>query len=128
MSMVAKLSSTLMHLGYHQSKTDYSLFSHHNSTTITLILVYVDDLLICGNFMDKINSLRKILCSTLHMKDLGSLRYFLGLEVDRNDTGIFLCQRKYTLDIIKEYGLPNAKPLLLPKESNLILTNKGGLL
>lgn len=85
----AKLSSTLIHLGYHQSKTDYSLFIHQNSTTITLVLVYVDDLLICGNFMDTINSLKKMLSSTFHMKDLGSLRYFLGLEVDRNDTGIF---------------------------------------
>jgi hypothetical protein len=38
------------------------------------------------------------------MKDLGSLKYFLGIEVDRNSIGIFLCQRKYTLDIITEAG------------------------
>lgn len=77
----AKLSLTLIHLGYHQSKTDYSLFIHHNSTKITLVLVYVDDLLICGNCMDTIDSLKKMLSSTFHMKDLGSLRYFLGWKL-----------------------------------------------
>ena len=79
--------------------------------------------------MDSINSLKQMLSSTFHMKDLGSIRYFLGLEIDRNDTVIFICQRKYTMDIIKEYGLANAKPLSLPMESNLKLTtDKGELL
>ena len=39
------------------------------------------------------------------MKDLGPLKYFLGIEVARNASGRFLCQRKYTLDIISEAGL-----------------------
>ena len=43
------------------------------------------------------------------MKDLGKLKYFLGIEVARNPDGIFLCQCKYTLDIISEAGLFGAK-------------------
>ena len=39
------------------------------------------------------------------MKDLGALKYFLGVEVARNPEGIFLCQRKYVLDILSEAGL-----------------------
>ena len=52
------------------------------------------------------------------MKDLGKLKYFLGVEVARSPEGIFLCQRKYDLDIIFEAGLFGAKPAAIPLEQN----------
>ena len=52
------------------------------------------------------------------MKDLGALKYFLGIEVARNSKGIFLNQRKYTLDIIAEAGLLGAKPVSILMEQN----------
>ncbi|KAL8144972.1 hypothetical protein AgCh_003258 [Apium graveolens] len=113
----SKLSSTLLKIGYKQSKTDYSLFLLNKYDSITAILVYVDDLLISGNCQATIDSLKAMLSSTFHMKDLGKLRYFLGLEIDRDATGIFMCQKKYTLDIIEEFGLTTAKPVLLSMDS-----------
>ncbi|XP_057526256.1 uncharacterized mitochondrial protein AtMg00810-like [Amaranthus tricolor] len=52
------------------------------------------------------------------MKDLGPLKYFLGIEVARSSAGLFLCQRKYTLDVISETGLLGAKPSGFPIEQN----------
>lgn len=52
------------------------------------------------------------------MKDLGPLKYFLGIEVAKNSTDLFLCQRKYTLDIISEVGLLGAQPIGFPLDQN----------
>ncbi|CAA7034324.1 unnamed protein product [Microthlaspi erraticum] len=52
------------------------------------------------------------------MKDLGKLKYFLGLEIARGPEGIYVSQRKYALDIIVEAGLLNAKPCSVPTELN----------
>ena len=60
------------------------------------------------------------------MKDLCELRYFLGLEIDRSSAGFFVSQKKYTLDLLREYGVMGAKPLQLPMDPNLKLTADKG--
>lgn len=102
------------------------MFIHHANTFITLVLVYVDDLLISANCSSSIVSLKALLCKTFHMEDLGSLTYFLGMEIHRDESGIFMCQKKYTLDIIKECGISNARPVLLPMDNHIILTAETG--
>ena len=56
------------------------------------------------------------------MKDLGHLRYLLGIKVDRSSKGIFLSQSKYTTDLLKEYKMTHSKPLKLPLDPNTKLT------
>jgi hypothetical protein len=82
------------------------------------VLVYVDDLIISGNNHKEIESFKSYLSTCFHMKDLGHLKYFLGIEVARNSNGIFLCQRKYSLDIITETGLLGAKPVGFPLDQD----------
>lgn len=63
------------------------------------------------------------------MKDLVPVSYFLGLEIDRSNACFFVSQRKYTLDLLKEFGVMKATPLKLPMETNAQLTpDKGELL
>ena len=122
----SKLSLTLLDFGFVQSKADYSLFTKVTHNTITLVLVYVDDLLLSGNNLDTLNQLKELLCLSFHMKDLGELSYFLGLEIHRTTADFFVSQRKYTMDLIKEYGMENAKPLQLPMDPNIKLTPTTG--
>ena len=84
-------------MGFVQSNSDYSLFTHSQGTSFTVLLVYVDDILLTGNNLDCVNSLKKLRDDRFGLKDIGSLRYFLGLEVARTDAGIDLTQRKMHL-------------------------------
>ncbi|CAH9141796.1 unnamed protein product [Cuscuta epithymum] len=114
----AKLTAALKKYGFSQSYSDYSLFSLHHGSVHLHVLVYVDDLIIAGNDSSAIAKFKSYLNACFHMKDLGLLKYFLGIEVARNSKGLFLCQRKYTLDIISEAGLLGAKPVYFPMEQN----------
>ncbi|XP_021740416.1 uncharacterized protein LOC110706773 [Chenopodium quinoa] len=82
------------------------------------VLVYVDDLIISGNDSSAISTFKSYLSDCFHMKDVGVLKYFLGIEVARSPEGIFLCQLKYTLDIVAESGLLGARPAGTPIEQN----------
>ncbi|GKA56068.1 cysteine-rich receptor-like protein kinase 8 [Tanacetum coccineum] len=123
-----KLSSDLVEFGYTQSKTDYSLFVKKEGSSFTLVLVYVDDLLITSNDQIQISTLKAQLSSIFHMKYLGELNYFLGLEVCRSSQGIFISQHKYTKVLLKEWGVLNNKPYKLPTDPNLKLQADVGIL
>lgn len=58
------------------------------------------------------------LAMSLKIKDLGELKYFLGIEVARSKKGIFKCQRKYTPDLLEEMGMVGAKLVDTPIEQN----------
>ena len=79
-----KFQHALSHLGFHPSSYDPSMFLHHASTGITILLVYVDDIIITGTDADMIHQLQASLHESFHMKDLGPLNYFLGLEVHQS--------------------------------------------
>lgn len=60
------------------------------------------------------------------MKDLGELKYFLGLEVARLAQGINLCQMKYILELLSDTGMLGSKHVKTPLEQNLRLSKNEG--
>lgn len=88
--------------GYHQSNSDHTLFLKRVKDKITALIVYVDDMILTGNDPDEVKALKEHLSNEFEMKDLGYLKYFLGIEVSRSKGGIFLSQRKYIMDLLKE--------------------------
>ncbi|CAA7059477.1 unnamed protein product [Microthlaspi erraticum] len=112
------LQTALLDYGFRQSTSDYSLFSLVRGDSEIYVLVYVDDLLFGGNDTALLSAFKSYLSSQFHMKDLGTPRYFLGIEMARNAEGFFLCQRKYCLDIISEAGLLGCRPTDIPLAPN----------
>jgi hypothetical protein len=122
----SKFSTTLIQKGFHQSISDYSLFTFKSNHTTIFVLVYVDDIIITGNNEDAISDIKKFLAQAFSIKDLGNLSYFLGIEVSRSKKGIFLCQRKYTLDILSDSGMTGCRPSDFPMEQHLRLRPNEG--
>ncbi|XP_075098999.1 uncharacterized protein LOC142175892 [Nicotiana tabacum] len=96
-----KLTTILQTFGFSQSYLDYSLFIKQASGK----LVTKDDLQ-----------------SSFKIKDLGELKFFLGIEFTRSDKRILMHQRKYALELISDLGLAGSKHVHSPIEQNLKLT------
>ncbi|GJT62415.1 ribonuclease H-like domain-containing protein [Tanacetum coccineum] len=120
----AKLTSTLIENGFSQSKSDYSLYTKSDKGVFLALLVYVDDIIITGNSVSEIEKFKVFLKSKSMIKDLGKLKYFLGIKVVDTDKGICLNQRKYVLDLLSEYGMLACKPAKTPLMSKLVISNE----
>lgn len=85
---------------------------------MTALIIYVDDMILTGSDTFEIKELKKYLSREFEMKELGDLKYFLGIEVIRSHQSIFLSQRKYVLDLLADTGMLDCKPTETPIEEN----------
>lgn len=102
------------------------MFILHNSSYFTAILVYIDDIILTGSSSSHLISVKEFLASKFNLKDLGHLNYFLGLEIARSPSGIYIHQRKYALNLLSNTGLLAAKPSKIAMESKLSLSTTSG--
>jgi hypothetical protein len=116
----------ILQLGYKQSNADHTMFYKRNVSRVSILIVYVDDIVITGDDDAGIRDLKLHLTREFEVKDLGQLRYFLGIEVSRSSKGIYLSQRKYILDLLSEVGMLGCRPALTPIEQNHRLTSESG--
>lgn len=92
----------------------YNLFVKVSGASFTALLVYVDDIVLAGNCISEIQFVKTFLDKKLCIKDLGHLRFFLGLEIARSKSGILLNQRKYTLELLEYAGTLDSKSAATP--------------
>src|SRR3954470_14753144 len=70
-----KLSGSLLSIGYKHSLVDYSLFTKYNHSSFTVLLIYVEDIVLVGNDFAEISFVKIYLNNSFKIKDLGSRRY-----------------------------------------------------
>lgn len=119
--MVLKFSSTLTSLGFQTSHADHTLFIRNVKGVYVAVLVYVDDIVIASNNDEAVEKLKNDLKQSFKLRDLGPLRYFLGLEIARASHGISICQRKYILELLDETCLLACKPSTIPMDPSIKL-------
>jgi hypothetical protein len=114
-------------ISYKQSNVDHTLFYRRSGDILTILIVYVDDIIIIENDDKEIDKLKQQLAKEFEIKDLGLLRYFLGIEVSWSTKGIYIyiSQRKYILDLLSETRMIGCRLASSPIETNHRLTKKG---
>ncbi|XP_028965083.1 uncharacterized mitochondrial protein AtMg00810-like [Malus domestica] len=115
----SKLSSVLEATGFTTSHADSSLFVRTGISGNLVVLIYVDDLIITSDNIEEINALKSSLHQQFAIKDLGILKYFLGIKMATSSKGLFFNQMRYVLDLLDEVGMLNCKPASTPLVSRL---------
>ena len=116
------LDSKLQGVGLTASVAEPCIYFINQNDTFILVLVYVDDILITGNDMCKINEIKEQLKIEFETRDMGEAKFCVGIEIVRRRNEITLIQRKYINDALKRYGMYDAKGVNTPGNVNEQLT------
>ena len=111
-----------MSLGFTKSKEDSNLYYKVEDDRIMILLVYVDYLFLTGK-EKLISECKKNLMTEFEVKYLGMNHYFLGLEVWQFPDEIFLNQGKYSVEIIKRFGMLDCKAMTILMVTKVKLLN-----
>ena len=90
------------------------------------MIVYVDKIILTNDDVEEMDRLKKTLSTEFELKDLGALRYFLGMEVAMSKNGITVSQRKYILDLLNKTGMSGCRPVDTPIDPNVKLREDKG--
>ncbi|KAL0358383.1 UNVERIFIED_CONTAM: Retrovirus-related Pol polyprotein from transposon RE1 [Sesamum angustifolium] len=123
-----ELTSRLLDFGFIQPPHDNCLFLKDSGDNFVVLLVYVDDILLTGASESNLTAVKEYLDRLFTIKDLGTAKYFLGLELTRSSHGLHVTQHKYLQDILLDASMTDAKPASTPFPPGLKLTLDGGSL
>ena len=94
---------------------------HSSPRGRTLLLLYVDDMIITGDDPEYIAFVKAHLSEQFIMSDLGPLRYFLRIEVLSTSDGFFISQERYIHDLLARVALTDERTVETPMELNISL-------
>ena len=122
-----RFSDVVLSIGFTRCQSDHTCFIRRRSDgKCTILSVCVDDIIITRDDTSGFADVKKQLGTSFDVKDLGSLRYFLGIEVARSCHGISLFQCKYVLDLLYDTGMMGCRPASTPMDPNLKLSSVSG--
>ncbi|KAL2232977.1 UNVERIFIED_CONTAM: Retrovirus-related Pol polyprotein from transposon TNT 1-94 [Sesamum indicum] len=107
-----EFTKKLEEYGFKQSASDHCLFIKVTTGGFLALLVYVDDILVMGLAKELIMDVKRYLYGLFTIKDLGYVKYCLGLGITQSPKGMSVAQHKYMQDIVSDTGMVDAKTAL----------------
>ena len=109
------LHKFLIDQNFKQSVADPCLYTKLEKDVMSMILIWVDDLIICSSNDDVLNTIKKSLKDQFQMKDMGQLSWFLGIEFTFDSEGnVKMSQRKYCERILERFHMMECNPKSVP--------------
>ncbi|GKB65777.1 putative ribonuclease H-like domain-containing protein [Tanacetum coccineum] len=115
------LSTYLLENGFRRGTIDKTLFIKKDKGDILLVQVYVDDIIFGSTKKSLCLEFEQIMHKRFQMSSIGELTFFLGLQVQQKEDGIFISQDKYVADILKKFDFVTVKTASTPMEPNKAL-------
>lgn len=107
-------------LEFKQSKADSCLYIYEKGTIIMYLLLYVDDFIIACNNLEFLKAIKERLMKEFKMTDLGELKFFLGIKIERKPEGMYLSQCQYILNLLNRFNMSYCKPVRTPLEEDFL--------
>lgn len=123
--MEQEIDAYLVKLGFRKCMFEYGVYVHVMAQDITIICLYVDDLLVTGNSMMNLSKFKELMNRGFKMSDLGNLSYFLGMEFQIAEQGMLFHQRRYVKEILKIFRMDYSNTASSPIEPNMKLDKHG---
>ena len=122
-----KFDSFMVSHGYKKTSSDHCVFiKRYSDDDFIILLLYVDDILVIGHNMSKIDKLKEELSKSFAMKDLGSAKKILVMKIsrDRKNNLLWLSQEDYIEKVLERFNMSKAKPVISPLAGHFKLSAK----
>jgi hypothetical protein len=113
-----RLRDFLLSKGFKIGKVDTTLFTRKIRNDIFICQIYVDDIIFGSTNEDFCKKFGEMMSREFEMSMIGELSFLLGLQIKQLKEGTFVCQSKYVKDILKKFGMEDAKPIKTPMATN----------
>jgi hypothetical protein len=113
--------------GFKVGKADPTLFTKTIVKDLFICQIYVDDIIFGSTNKPSCEKFSRIMIQKFDMSMMGELKYFLGFQIKQLQEGTFISQTNYIQDILKKFGMKNAKPIKTPMGTNGHLKGKCAL-
>ena len=116
-------------INFKQCTADPCIFVTGEEADLTIVAVYVDDLIVIAKTPETIKKIKESLAARFKIKDLGKLHYCLGISIQHDEErgSLWMDQRQYIQLLLKRYGLSQAKTATTPADINVKLVKNDGV-
>ena len=121
----SRIEGFFLQNGFEKYYCEHTLFVKKEEERCLIVSLYVDDLIYTRNSTEMFEEFKSSMMNEFPMTDLGKMRYFLGVEVVQDKKVIFITQRKYAEEILKEYEMEECNPVMNPMVPGQKLTKAG---